>query len=138
MNTEMRLQTLKQGDIFVRKLALQNISRQEFQERIRTDNGLANSAMFYAGKLRTSKNYWHQRSGELLDMANQIGTPTVFFTLSAADYHWPHLFKLLTMKSPNDLTDKERADLIHENPLVTAFFFTKRAESFFNKVIKKV
>lgn len=42
------------------------------------------------------------------------------------------------MKSPNDLTGNERSDLMHENSLITAFFFTKRAEAFPNKVIKKV
>ncbi|KAK3917121.1 Serine--pyruvate aminotransferase, mitochondrial [Frankliniella fusca] len=46
-------------------------------------------------RLRTTKSYWNSRCGELLDMVQQIGDPTVFFTLSAADYYWPNLFRPL-------------------------------------------
>ncbi|KAE8739273.1 hypothetical protein FOCC_FOCC015233 [Frankliniella occidentalis] len=42
--------------------------------------------MHYGSRLRTTKAYWKSRCGELLDMVNQLGTPTVFFTLSSADF----------------------------------------------------
>lgn len=39
--------------------------------------------------------YWRYRLSELLDMESQLGLPTLFVTLSAADLHWPDLIKLM-------------------------------------------
>lgn len=60
-------------------------------------------------------------------MIGQIVTLKIFFTLSAADYHYPGLFGLL---EPNigatKLTDAERKQLMDDNPLLTDLLFQKR------------
>ena len=68
--------------------------------RLRNEPTFSKKVMVYASHLRSTHVYWFQRRGKLLDMAQQLahdgtGLPTVFFTLSAADYHWPDLFRLL-------------------------------------------
>lgn len=73
--------------------------------------------MYFCSSLRGKRPYW----SELQEMVNQIGTPRVFFTLSAADYNWHDLYRLL--KSDNDiteLTESERKQIMHENPILTA------------------
>ncbi|PKK57480.1 hypothetical protein RhiirC2_797946 [Rhizophagus irregularis] len=48
----------------------------------------------------------------------------------AADFHWPNLHRLMP--------DDEDAQLkVINNPHITAWFFTKRFESFFNDVLKE-
>ena len=62
-----------------------------------------------------------------------------FFTLSAADYHWPDLFRLLCPdKHFDDISDKEKRKLMHDNPVLVAYFFQHRVKLFVEHVLKKV
>lgn len=71
-------------------------------------------------------------------MVRQIGMPTIFFTLSAADYHWPDLFRLLQPNSnPDSLNDQERRVLMHENPAKVAWFFKERCDIFMREFMMK-
>ncbi|KAK3909275.1 Histone transcription regulator 3-like protein, partial [Frankliniella fusca] len=57
------------------------------------------------------------RSAELQEMVQQIGLPTIFFTLSAADFHWPRLFDLLKEAyGLVNVNEQERHNLMFENP----------------------
>ena len=106
--------------------------------QIESNPALANSIMYYGASLRGTRSYWKQRCCELLDMVDQIGTPSVFFTLSAADYHWPHLFKLITPGiDPLTLSDQQRMQIMHENPLLTAWFFKTRVNIFMKEFVDK-
>ena len=49
----------------------------------------------YAAKVQGSSQYWFQRYQELRALIEQKGPPTLFWTVSAADNHWPELHKLL-------------------------------------------
>lgn len=44
-----------------------------------------------------TRQYWRSRLSELLDMELQLGLPTLFLTLSAADLHWPDLLELMVI-----------------------------------------
>ncbi len=70
-------------------------------------------------------------------MVEQIGLPTLFFTLSAADLHWPGLFKFL---SPNEdlqsMSDRKRRKLVEENPDKVDSFFALRGKTFITEVRK--
>lgn len=39
--------------------------------------------------------YWHMEGAKLRDMIMQVGTPTLFYTLSMADLSWPDLHQLM-------------------------------------------
>ena len=55
----------------------------------------------FGSSLRGTRSYWNKSRAELTNMINQQGTPTFFFTLSAADTKWPDLHALMPSKSPN-------------------------------------
>lgn len=69
----------------------------------------------------------------------QLGSAIIFFTLSVADYRWPDLFKTI---APNrtfeSLTEKDREELMHANPLITSFHFQQRVKLFIKYVIKPI
>ena len=74
--------------------------------------------------MRSSKGYWSKRCIELKNKVRQNGEPTIIFTSSAADYHWPDLFRLLCPdKKYEELSDNEKRNLMHDNPIIVAYFF---------------
>ena len=86
--------------------------------------------------MRSSKGYWQKRSIELKNMVRQLGKPTIFITLSAADYHWPDLFKLLCPdKYFEELSSNEKRKLMHDNPIIVAYFFQHRVKLFIKHVL---
>ena len=66
----------------------------------------------------------------------QIGLPTIFLTLSCADGHWNDLYELLTDKDVLLLTEKERRQLVQDNPHIVDSFFDHRVQSFIKNVSK--
>lgn len=74
-----------------------------------------------------------------MSMCDQLGSPTIFFTLSAVDYRWPNLFKVI---APNctfeSLTEKDQAELMHTYPSVTSFHFQHKVQLFMKYVIKPI
>mgnify|MGYP006183953213 CR=1 FL=1 len=83
------------------------------------------------------------RRNELSDMVKQIGHQgLIFYTFSAADFHWPELHKLMP-DCGNDGDDeveisKKRQQNIIDNPHITAWFFNRRFVDFLNDVLTPV
>jgi hypothetical protein len=69
----------------------------EIQEMIANgDTHLADRIMRYGEGLHGSRQFWMARYYELSDMIKQIGHQgLIFFTFSAADFHWPELHQLM-------------------------------------------
>jgi len=87
------------------------------------DKQLADRIMRYGEGLRGTRQFWMARRRELSDMIKQIGHQgLVFFTFSAADFHWPELHKLMpddgTIRNGSDST--ERQQNIIKNPHIAA------------------
>ncbi|KAK3910005.1 LOW QUALITY PROTEIN: ATP-dependent DNA helicase [Frankliniella fusca] len=97
---------------------------------------VVNQIMHFGSRLRTTKPYWKSRCAELSDMVDQIGTPTVFFTLSSADYYWPDLFRLMG-HDVNSLTIQQRAQLLSQNPFIADTFFNLRSKFFLENSFTK-
>lgn len=104
---------------------------------------LYRKVLCYNANLRSTKSYWFARSKELQDMVEQIGAPTLFFTLSAADIQWPELYRMI---DPDNVgapiaderrENRRRAKLLNDNPLIVAWFFHCRSDSFINDVLFK-
>jgi len=113
---------------------------EEIRQRMETDPGFLQQVMVYAAKTRSSAPYWKMLGGELLDMVNQIGCPTFFFTLSFADHHWPDLYRLLVPNGgdPGALTEEERYKLMIQNPHITTYFFEKRVRNYIRTVLTPI
>ena len=64
-------------------------------------------------------------------MVRQIGKPTIFFTLSATDNHGLDLFNLLCPnKNYENVSEIEKRQLMHHNPIIHAYFFQQRVKFF--------
>lgn len=53
----------------------------------------------YVTYISGSNAYWHKVKEDLKAIVTTVGTPTIFFTFSSADMHWPELHDLLVSKS---------------------------------------
>ena len=58
--------------------------------------------MGFKTSLRGTMSYWAKNKAELTDLLDQIGTPIIFFTLSAADMQWPDLHPLIFGTPPTN------------------------------------
>ena len=61
----------------------------------------------------------------------QEGVPTIFFTLSMAEYHWPDFLSLLN-SSGEDSSQVRK--LIQDNPHLVDWYLTQRTEKFVKQV----
>ena len=97
------------------------------------DKQMADRIMRYGEGLRGSRQYWMARRNELSDLIKQIGHQgLVFFTFSAADFHWPELHNLMPGEKDGDEaeTAKQRQQNIVDNPHIAAWFFDERFKEF--------
>lgn len=72
-------------------------------------------------------------------MVEQIGTPTLFVTLSAADLHWKKLHRFLdpaqTVSGSSRRMVQQRLQMISDNPIVACYFFNQRLDAFLKEVM---
>ncbi|MCP3664246.1 MAG: AAA family ATPase, partial [Gammaproteobacteria bacterium] len=89
--------------------------------------------------------YWRTTLFDLVAMVRQLGVPTWFLTLSAADLQWydtlAPLFQLQHGRMPSEeevknLTWRERAHLLRNGPVTAARLFKQKVNAFFTKVLK--
>ncbi|XP_026475405.1 uncharacterized protein LOC113380264 [Ctenocephalides felis] len=83
--------------------------------------------------LRSSPAFWQDKKKKLLAMIRQLGRPTLFLTLSAAESHWPELLKMLMKYSNFDrsisardaylLDQNIKTNLIRNDPVSCARYF---------------
>jgi hypothetical protein len=109
---------------------------------MQNNDHMVDKVLHYGEGLWGTRQYWMRHRAELFDLIKQIGSPgMVFFTLSAADMHWPELHKLMPNGENLDETEtdqeaskRRRKDLI-DNPHIASWFFEKRFKVFFEKVL---
>lgn len=96
--------------------------------------------------IRNSPGYWQSCKTKLFAMLRQLGAPTWFLTLSAADTEWKdyiqHLHKSTELpevknKPFEELTKKDVNNLIRENPVLAARLMRHRLETVFTEVLQK-
>ena len=93
-NLVLRKQALQKGRIFVQNNSnVANMNADQLKEALIQSPSLYKKVMHFNSNLRSTPSYWHARSTELEDMVKQEKAPTLFFTLSAADVHWPELYR---------------------------------------------
>ncbi|KAK3907153.1 ATP-dependent DNA helicase [Frankliniella fusca] len=137
MNSHMRWTSLNLGNVYVKKNSIfSKMTMMQLKEHFQENPWIADQIMHFGSRIRTTKSYWNSRCSELLDMVHQLGTPTVFFTLSSADYHWPDLYRLLGY-DVTSLSNAEKSNLISQNPLIADTFFYLRSKFFLEKCFKQ-
>ena len=83
----------------------------------------------YVGNITGSNAYWRKKRDKLKSIITTKGAPTIFFTFSSADMHWPELHSLFSNKSDN-CTNEERRQNVIDNPHIVDWFFNQRLENF--------
>jgi len=84
----------------------------------------SNRVLRFASSLRGTRQYWMQQRTRLISMVDTLGMPTIFFTHSAADLHWPDLHRLSETQNST-----QNSDLI-ENPALADWLFYYRFQKF--------
>ena len=93
--------------------------------------------------IRGSPAYYQSLFYDILAMMGQLGTPTWFFTLSAADMQWPDLIQTIARQSGVMLSDEdvsnlsyaERCNWLRSNPVTAVRHFHYRLETFVKHVL---
>ena len=117
LNYKQRHQNTSSGGWFVKSFAsaIPN-SLSDLKEKIAQGDDSFVSKLAYFGKTTTgSSAYWRFKKSELFTWINHHvsvghGAPTVFMTLSCAEFHWPDLIRVLEKRiwiASNRRIDKE-------------------------------
>ena len=113
-------------------------TRKTVQSMVASDQGY-----IFMNTIKGSPAYWKRFQLEVLAMIRQLGCPTFFLTLSAADLQWNELVHLLTKLDGQHLTDEEiqnlsyfeRCKILNSNPVFVARDFQYRVEIFFTEIL---
>ena len=127
-----RKRILQQSGIFLKQNPGEaHLTLDELREMAASNN----SAVFmsklsrYVGNIAGTNAYWNKVREELKAIITNVGAPTLFFTFSSADMHWPELHALLGANTDSSTSEIRRQNVIN-NPHIVDWFFTQRLESF--------
>ena len=81
---------------------------------------LIKNIQYYAKNISGTNSYWYQLKEQLKATLQQIGTPTIFWTLSCAELHWPE-FHALFGDVKNDYNTYKK-NVINESHIFDCFF----------------
>ena len=125
------------------KLIQIDMQPDELREALVRDPSLYRNFLSYGSTVPSTPSFWFARKTELQAMVEQLGSPTIFFTLSSADHQWPELIRILDTNSDHPEYRNEfrehmrRSKLINENPMLAVWFFELRVVHFIKNVIFK-
>ncbi|KAL8567302.1 hypothetical protein ACOMHN_023345 [Nucella lapillus] len=131
---------------FRKKLQDQNYSARDMLNQETVGNIVGTDQGYYMLRpVRGSPPFWQQKKKELLAIVRQLGCPTFFFTLSAAETRWKELLKVLFKLDIHDdpepdeidnLSFTDKAQLIRSDPVTCARYFDHRFRALFTKIIR--
>ena len=142
-NLIMRHRSQSTASVFVKKSIEDNLpaTAADLRQHLLDlqHSALPDQIMRFGSSLRGTQSYWNKCRGELGDMITQLGTPTLFFTLSAADTKWHDLHQLMPGIPPTNPADqhKWRIKNIIANPHLASQYIHCRFTLFLEEVLKK-
>ena len=109
----------------------------EFVERVSTsDEEVEGNLSTIFQQMRGSKQYWFLRRSEVMCMVREYGSPTLFLTLSCAEYDSPDIATYL--RKVNNVPDSYPiGKLCTEDPVSVSRKFSQKFHDFFQTVIIK-
>lgn len=111
------------------------MSADVLKQKLKDNPTLNKKLMFQNANIQGTRPFWFARSRELVAMVEQLNLPTLFFTLSAADLHWPDLFRILAPdKEYSTLSERDRWKLVQDNPMIVDSFFSTRVKTYIDEV----
>ena len=127
-----RKRILQQSGIFIKQNPGEaHLTIDELREMAASDNSalLMSKVSRYIGNIAGTNAYWNKVREELKAIITNVGAPTLFFTFSSADMHWPELHALFGANTGNTTSEARRQNVIN-NPHIVDWFFTQRLEKF--------
>lgn len=141
-NTLQRQRSYSQARIFVKqKQDAAQLSAADIAAMLAEgDESLVRNMIRYGANLRGTRAYWSARRQEVTDMIRVLGSPHVFFTLSAADLQWPDLHKHMPPECEVPAGDdqaarRQRRLALINNPHLAAAYLDLRAQLFLKHVL---
>ncbi|CAB3994683.1 ATP-dependent DNA helicase PIF1, partial [Paramuricea clavata] len=137
-NMIQRKRILQQSGIFLKQNPGEaHLTIEELREMAASNNAnvFMSKVSRYVGNIAGTNAYWNRVREELKAIITSVGAPTLFFTFSSVDMHWPELHTLFNADTDNELgnsTSEVRRQNVINNPHVVDWFFTQRLESFVN------
>lgn len=142
LNSILRWEALSLGMLYMKKKPeLKELNIEHLKDMVSANIRFPKSIMLYSSSLRGSKAYWMSRTYELDAMVDRFNLPTIFFSISAADCHWPRQFEILltaTNMDPcnvNQLTEKVRRNILIDNADLCADYFYESIRIFVVEVL---
>ncbi len=135
-NMIQRKRILQQSGIFLKQNPGEaHLTLDELREMAAGNNAnmFMSKVSRYVGNIAGTNAYWNRVREELKAIITNVGAPTLFFTFSSADMHWPELHALFNAnvdcENANISSEVRRQNVIN-NPHLVDWFFTQRLESF--------
>jgi len=99
-----------------------NLTIDELQDMVRNGShtSVIKRLMRYAKNVTGTNAYWSNAKEQLKAIISQAGPPTIFWTLSCAEFHWPEYHALFS-----DEKDLDSNTLRKNNPHLIDWFFTQ-------------
>ena len=135
-NMIQRKRILQQSGIFLKQNPGEaHLTIDELREMAASNNAnvFMSKVSRYVGNIAGTNAYWNRVREELKAIITSVGAPTLFFTFSSADMHWPELHALFKADTDSELgnsSSEVRRQNVINNPHVVDWFFTQRLESF--------
>ena len=128
-NVLYRRRLLSQGNFFIKQNPGEaNLTFEELQEMLSSGSHstVMSKLMHYAKNVTGTNAYWNQTKEQLKATITQVGAPTIFWTLSCADFHWPEFHTLFS----NETGSEQLRSNVINNPHLIDWLFTNRTEKF--------
>ncbi len=124
---------LGQGDFYIK----QNQGEQ-LCEMMNSGNHSAvmDKIIHYAKKESGTKAYWNNNKEKFKALITQKGSPTIFWTLSCAEFHWPEYHKFFNPDNTTNIFQSVRENVLNY-PRILDFILTERVEVFVKQWLYK-
>jgi ATP-dependent DNA helicase PIF1 len=153
LNTKLRWQAQSQGKVFMRKqIGAPDLTVADIQERLQANDKptFIGTIQRYMEPVCGLSPFWNKNRRQLMAMVKQLHCGHLFFTLSAADTHWPELHRIIeearavsTSGPPLDFSTldpeaarRRRVDNVINYPHICAAFLHSRVRLFLDIVQK--
>ena len=136
-NILYRKRILGQSNFFLKQNPTEaNLTIEDLRQMITSHSyeSLISKLMRYAKNVCGTNAYWNRAKDDLKAIITQVGVPTIFWTLSCAEFHWPEFHDLFN--NANELSDAQRRENVINNPHLLDWFFTERTEQFVKHWLK--
>ena len=136
-NMLYRKRILGQSNFFLKQNPTEaNLTIDDLKQMITSDSyePLISKLMHYSKNVCGTNAYWNRAKDDLKAIITQVGAPTIFWTLSCAEFHWPEFHDLFN--NANNLSHAQRRENVINNPHLLDCFFTERTEQFVKHWLK--